>query len=304
MAAKRDLKAYNAALEQRGSLTLFIDEDVIAAWNAAPRTGERGAPATYGAAAYNACYSFQLLYKLPLRQTRGLVNSLLKLMGEPLAAPSVASLSERRASVTLEPVAWGATGPLTLILDATGFKTTGDGEWLADKHRAGRAPRRYRKLHIGTDADTGQVVAFAVTDSGVGDVTLTGELVAQATARRELAELIADGAYDAKTTYELVSDYHGAKATVRLPWNATRGLHPARDESFRVQNWLGRDGWRKRYDYGRRSRVEATMSRLKRLAPRLSTRSPASQAAELRTLVGVANRFNAGDGSVGAFPIS
>lgn len=293
MAGKRDWAAYNAKLESRGSLTLFLDDEVIAAWNDAPRSGVAGAPATYGDAAYAACYSFQMLYKMPLRQTRGFVNSLLLLMGAALRAPSVSSLCERRASIAVEPVDFDATGPLTLILDATGFRTVGAGDWQVDKHGSARTTRRrYRKLHIGTDADTGQIVSFRVTDSSVADITAMPALVAQATERRDLAEMIADGAYDSKATYELVSDYHDAKTTVRLPWNAARGLHWARDESFRVMNWHGQDEWRKRLDYGRRSRIEATMSRLKRLAPRLSTRSPAAQAAELRVLVDVANRLN------------
>lgn len=292
MAKKKDWKAYNAALERRGSLTLFLDEEVIAAWHATSKTGMRGCPATYSDAAYAACYSFQMLYSMPLRQTRGFINSLMNLMNTGLEAPSIASLSERRSHVTVEPVSYDAAGPLTLILDATGFKTVGAGDWQVDKHGSAKtARRRYRKLHIGTDADTGQIVSFRVTDSSVADIKAMPGLIEDAIERRDLAELIADGAYDSNATYELVGDYHGAKTTVRLPWNAAKGNHADRDESRRVQNWLGRDGWRKRYDYGRRSRIEGTMSCLKRLAPRLATRNADAQEAELRTLIGMANKF-------------
>jgi transposase len=294
MAKKRDWAAYNAALERRGSLTIFVDDDVIDAWMNVERPGRPGAPYTYSEAAYRACYSFQLLYNLPLRQTRGFMNSLLRLMGTALSAPSPASLCEQRQRHVLEPFVAPATGPLTLILDATGFKTTGAGEWLNHKWHAGQAngePRRWRKLHIGVDHATGQIVSFAATNSSVGDITAAPALIHDAAKQREVAEVLADGAYDSRKMYELICDELGAKATIRLPWTAARGLHPQRDEAFRIVNWLGQDEWRRRTAYGRRSYVETTMSRLKRLKPRLAARSAAGQVAELSTLIGVANRL-------------
>jgi transposase len=140
------------------------------------------------------------------------------------------------------------------------------------------------------------IVSYAVTDSSVADVTAAPELITNAAARAAanngaLAEVVADGAYDARKLYELICDDLGAEATIRLPWNAARGLHPARDESFRVLNWHGAAEWRRRNAYGRRSLVETTMSRLKRLRPVLSSRGNANQAAELSTLISVANRF-------------
>jgi hypothetical protein len=288
----RDWASYNRKLEQRGSITLFLDEEVIDGWLSWERTGMRGAPALYSQAAYRACYSFQMLYGLPLRQTHGFVSSLLTLLDTGLEAPSVASLSERRAFVEIEPITWNPALPLTLILDSTGFKTGGDGEWLSDKHRRGAKRRRYRKLHVGIDHETGQIVAFKVTDSSVSDIEAMDELVAQATERRDLAELIADGAYDAKETYELGCDYHGAKVTVRLPKNARVGLHPRRDNSFRLCGVLGKKDWGKALGYGRRSRVETTMSQLKGIADSLSTRSEASQEAELRLLIDTVNRWS------------
>lgn len=304
MATERNWSEYNAALERRGSLTLFVDEDVIRDWLCVERPGRPGAPFTYSETAYKACYSLQLLHNMALRQTRGFMNSLLSLLGTTLTAPSISSLCEQRQRLNIEPFVaphGGDNGglPTTLILDATGFKAAGAGEWLNHKWHTGQGgeatSRRWRKLHIGIDYDTGQIVSYAVTDSSVGDVTAAPQLIKDAVARAPIAEVIADGAYDAKSLYELIGDDMGAKATIRLPWNAIRGLHPQRDEGFRVQNWLGAAEWRRRNAYGRRSLVETTMSRLKLLLPRLTARSDAGQVAELRTLIDVANRLIADD---------
>lgn len=303
MARVRDWAAYNTALERRGALTLFIDESVISEWLNVERPDRPGAPFTYSESAYRACYSIQALHGLPLRQTRGFVNSLLSLLGTRLTAPSPASLCEQRQRLNIEPFVAphggdnGSAPPMTLILDATGFKAVGAGEWLNHKWHAGQggkaAPRRWRKLHIGIDHATGQIVSYAVTDSSVGDVTAAPGLIKDAAARAPIAEVIADGAYDAQALYKLIADDLGAKVTIRLPWNAARGLHPQRDEHFRVINWVGAAEWRKRNAYGRRSLVETTMSRLKRLKPRLAARTAAGQAAELTALIGVANRLAA-----------
>jgi hypothetical protein len=110
MAGKRDWAGYNAALERRGSLTLFVDDDTLAGWLNVERPGRPGAPFTYSDAAYRACYQLQIVYGLPLRQTRGLVTSLLSLLGARLRVPSVASLSEQRARVNAEPLAAPARG--------------------------------------------------------------------------------------------------------------------------------------------------------------------------------------------------
>jgi hypothetical protein len=183
---------------------------------------------------------------------------------------------------------------MTLVLDATGFKSAGEGEWRNHKWGQGsdeHKRRKWIKLHIGIDLATGQIISFVISDSSVGDVTAAPELIHEAACRGQIDEVIADGAYDAKILYEQIGDELGAKVTIRLPSNAVYGLHPQRDEALSLITELGEKEWRRRNAYGRRSLVETTMSRLKLLKPRLAARSVAGQKAELRALIDVANRL-------------
>ena len=111
--------AYNEALKRRGSLTIWLDPEMI--WDAAP-TGRRGRQQTYSDAAIQACLSMKVLFGMALRQTTGFVESLLKLIGWDWAVPDFSTLSRRQKTLAVNIPYRGSRGPLHLLIDSTGIK--------------------------------------------------------------------------------------------------------------------------------------------------------------------------------------
>src|ERR1700748_1089526 len=151
---------YDAALRQRGSLTVWFTEEAIAAWRAEPRTTRGGQP-HYSALAITTALTLRAVFRLALRQTEGLIGSIIRLLGLDLAIPDHSTLS-RPAETRAGGGPPSPAGPVHLLVDSTGLKLCGAGEWLVKNHRTSRR-RSWRKLHIGVDADTGRIVAAALT---------------------------------------------------------------------------------------------------------------------------------------------
>src|SRR3954452_17381126 len=129
--------AYDASLRQRGSLTVWFTEEAIAAGAAEPRT-TRGGHAWYSPLAILTALTLRAVFRLTFRQTEGLIASIISLLGLTLRVPDHTTLSRRAA--TLE-VPWpqrhcGSSGaePMHLLVDSTGLKLCGAGEWLVEKH--------------------------------------------------------------------------------------------------------------------------------------------------------------------------
>jgi hypothetical protein len=151
--------------------------------------------------------TLRALFRLALRQTEGLISSIIGLLGLPLRVPDHSTLSRRAANLEVpRPTRPGSNAgahgenkgegePLHLLVDSTGLKLCGAGEWLIEKHGT-QARRSWRKLHIGLDAETGQIVATALTTKDVDDAAQVGPLLDQVTG--EVASITADGAYDQK----------------------------------------------------------------------------------------------------------
>ena len=108
-----------------------------------------------------------LVFGLALRQTEGLIGSVIGLLGLDLAVPDHSTLSRRAKTLEMPPLRRAGTGPLHLLVDSTGLKLGGAGEWLVEKHGTSRR-RSWRKLHIGVDADSGEIVALEVTRKDIG----------------------------------------------------------------------------------------------------------------------------------------
>ena len=157
---------YDAALRQRGSLTVWFTEEAIAAWRAEPRTTRGGQP-HYSALAITTALTLRAVFRLALRQTEGLIGSVIRLLGLDLAIPDHSTLS-RRAETPAVAGPPSSAEPVHLLVDSTGLKLSGAGEWLVEKHGTSRR-RSWRKLHIGVDADTGRIVAAALTTNDVDD---------------------------------------------------------------------------------------------------------------------------------------
>ena len=145
---------YDASLRQRGSLTVWFSEEAIAAWRAEPRT-TRGGQAHYSALAIRTALTLRAVFRLALRQTEGLIGSILRLLGLDLAVPDHSTLSRRAETLEVPRPCSSSGGPVHLLVDSTGLRLCGPGEWLVEKHGT-RRRRAWRKLHIGLDAETGR----------------------------------------------------------------------------------------------------------------------------------------------------
>ena len=168
--------AYDAGLRARGSLTVWFTPDAVAAWRAEPRTGRGGQP-SYSALAIATALTLRAVFRLALRQTEGLIGSVLQLLGLNLPVPDHSTLSRRAETLAVaRPKAGNA--PVHLLVDSTGLKLCGPGEWLAEKHGTKRR-RAWRVLHLATDADTGRIVASVLTDRDADDGSQVGPLLDQ-----------------------------------------------------------------------------------------------------------------------------
>jgi IS5 family transposase len=179
-----------------------------------------------------------------LRQTEGLVNSLLELMGLDLPVPDHTTLSRRAGTLAVAPQARTASGPLHLLVDSTGVKLSGPGEWLVEKHGTLRR-RAWRKLHLGVDAETGTIVASTLTSKEVDDAAELGALLDQIDG--PLAAVIADGAYDQDNVYATVAE-HSAEAAVVVPPRSTAVPSPSAETdppsvTAISRSWPSTAGW-------------------------------------------------------------
>lgn len=181
---------YNRALARRVSLSIWFDPETQ--WLAAP-TGKRGRQPVFTDAAIQTCLTLKALFGLPLRQATGMVTSLLELAGLDWPVPDFSTLCRRQKTLTVHVPYRPSTGALHLLIDSTGVKAEGDGEWLARKHGPSK-PRDWRKGHLGIDAETLEIRAIEVTGSRIGDATMLPDLLDQIPDDQPLGMVTADGA--------------------------------------------------------------------------------------------------------------
>ena len=228
------------------------------------------------------------MFGLRLRQTEGLLASVLQLMGLDLAVPDHTTLS-RRASISRLPGRrqgrrFPGDGPVHVLIDSTGLEIHGAGQWLEEKHGA-RSRRSWRKLHLVLDADSGEIIAHVMTDQDTGDSSQVEPLLDQIDG--EIGQCTADGAYDGKPTYKAVTNHSGS-ATIVIPPRAnaieradTEPLSQ-RDRHIAAINTDGRMKWQAATSYGKRSLVEIAIGRYKSIiGRRLRARSFRTQQTEV-----------------------
>jgi hypothetical protein len=285
--------AYDIALRQRGSLTVWFSEAAIVAWKAEPRATRGGQP-RYSALAITTALTLRAVFRLALRQTEGLVASLLRLLGLDLAAPDHSTMSRRGETLPVSRPRPGSE-PLHLLVDSTGLKLCGPGEWLVEKH-ATRTRRSWRKLHIGVDADTGQIIAAELTNKDVDDGSQVGPLLEQIAG--PVASFTGDGAYDRDDVYREVCQRHPDAAVIVPPRSsgvpsATAETAPTkRDGHLQLIAERGRMGWQRASGYNWRALVEADIGRYKRvIGDALRSRTEGRQTTEVAIAVASLNRM-------------
>ncbi len=264
-------------------------------WEAVP-SGRRGRQQSYSDAAIQACLTLKVLVGLPLRQTIGFVASLLELSGLGWSVPDFSTLSRRQKALDVTIPYRGSNGARHLLVDSTGIKVEGEGEWHTRKHGGSRR-RVWRKIHLGIDEETLEIRAVEVTSSNVGDAPMLPDLLAQIPAGEEIATVTADGAYDTRACHDAIAA-RGAAAVIpprrtARPWKPDTAGARARNEVLRASKHLGRALWRNWSGYHRRSRVETKINCVKLLGQRLMSRDFDRQVAEVQIRAAVMNRFTA-----------
>src|SRR5215510_366466 len=164
----RNWRAYNRALINRGRLTVWFDEHAIAGWrNTEPAIGP-GAPRTYADLAIECALVFKSVYRLSLRAAQGFLTSVMELMKLPLPIPDYSTVSRRQGVLPVQLSPSRCHGPRHIVIDSTGLRVYGAGEWRVKKHRMSRR-RTWRKLHLGIDERTKEILAVELTGSRVHD---------------------------------------------------------------------------------------------------------------------------------------
>jgi hypothetical protein len=292
--------AYEAGLRQRGSLTVWFTDEAVAAWAAAPRTTRGGQP-SYSPLAILTALTLRAVFRLAYRQAEGLIGSIISLLGLTLRVPDHTTLSRRSSTLAVprpqssSTDVGGSARPQHLLVDSTGLKLCGAGEWLIEKHGT-RTRRSWRKLHLGVDAGTGQIVAVALTSKEVDDAAQVGPLLDQVTG--PLGSLTADGAYDQDGVYAEVAERHPDAAVIVPPRRTAVLSDQAETEPTQRDRHLqriaetSRRAWQKVSDYNKRARVEAAIGRWKQvIGDGLRSRIDERRVTEVNVAVDVLNRM-------------
>jgi len=294
----RNWPQYNQALITRGRLTFWLDEDAIEAWRATEHEYRRGAPRIYSDTAIECALVLKSIFSLSLRSAQGFTSSLIELMRLDLPVPDYTTLSRRQRSLGVQLSLRSAAHPRHVVVDATGLKVYGVGEWHMRKHRAGKR-RTWRKLHLGVDEATKEIVAVEVTMSNVHDSRMLPKLLSQVPG--QLRQVSGDTAYDTRACYQAINEY-GAMAGIiprRRAWLWKPKDCPGatlRNRNIQGIRELGRYEWRVSSGGTRQSVAENSVFRFKRLfGPRLAARCFDSQRTETLVKCMVLNRMTSID---------
>jgi hypothetical protein len=281
----RNWDKYNQSLVRRGRLTLWIAEDMLSQWRNTESNGQRGANDYYSDLAIECILTLRVVYHLPLRQTEGLACSIMEMMHIELDVPDYTTLCRRakRLGVRLEPSP--SEQARHIVIDSTGVKVYGEGEWKVRQHGASKR-RTWRKVHLGVDVATQEIIAVEMTSNDVGDCEVLPTLLEQIDG--EITAVGADGAYDTAEVYATIQQ-RGARSVIPPRRGAKiwhhgnqKGLPHPRDENLRHIRTHGRKHWKQQSEYHQRSLAETAVYRFKTIfGEKLSARLFESQCTEV-----------------------
>lgn len=295
--------AYNQGLINRGSITLWYDEDAKDKWF---HNGEatRGGQRIYSDFCIETVLKLRYTFNLALRQTEGFMKSLLLLLKVDLPVMNYSTLCRRQAGLSVD---LGVNAPpqgerIHILIDSTGLKVFGEGEWKVRMH--GYSKRRtWRKFHVGVDAKTGQITSCVLTDNAVADAAMVEPILDETEANGcVIDQLSGDGAYDKSKVWQ-ACQHRGIKPTIPPRIDA---VHEVDGDGFQVDNArnsilndidiggleVNRAGWKRASGYHQRSKVETTMFRTKcTLGRNLSSRAFENQVNEARIKATILNKY-------------
>ena len=283
--------SYNSALINRGNLSIWFDPKTQ--WYAQPK-GKHGRNQTYSDTAIQCCLMIKSLFHLSLRMVTGFVQSLIHLCRLDWTAPDYSTICRRQKHIDIAINYQKSSNGLQLLVDSTGLKFLGEGEWKRKKHQP-EYRRQWRKLHIGIDAETLQIRAIQLTTNNVSDSQVLGDLLDQIPQDEQMDSVYTDGAYDTKQCRQVIADRQ-AHAVIpprknAKPWKDTKTSSLERNELLRTVKRLGRTIWKNWSGYHRRSLIETKMHCIKLLGDKLRARNFQSQVNEIHARVAVLNKF-------------
>ena len=282
--------AYEGGLRQRGSVTIWISEDVRKAWCYRGRR-KPGGKQVYSNVAIETFWTIGMLYALPLRQTEGFIESLFQLAGFSLPVPDHTVVSRRVRKLGKVPMLpRKSRGPIHLLVDSSGLRIHVGSARKPPERRA------WRKIHLAVDRETGDIMAADLTASNTPDAARVPALLGQTDS--ELDSFSGDGTYDKELVYEQVAAHSPDRRTlVVIPPQKNALLHddPAladRNRHIRSIERIGRREWHLRSGFTKRSRVENVVYRYKVILGReMKARTLAGQRVEARIGCGILNRM-------------
>lgn len=289
---------YNRSLVQRGSITIWVEEEAIKGWLAKKTSGKRGRPPVYSNAAILMLLILREVYRLPLRALQGMATSIFSLMGLTLPVPCYSQICRRSAKLGRVFKRLPRKGHVDVVFDSTGLKVYGEGEWKVRAHGIGKR-RTWKKFHVGIDPTTQEILVCELTDRDGGDASTAVKMLGEVDGT--LRNAYGDGAYDGCNFREAVAK-RGGNPKIPPPRNATykeakEGWERQRDAALAEIEGLGSDEearalWKKLNGYHRRSLVETTMYRLKQiLGGNLKSRSHSNQVTEVQCKCLVLNKM-------------
>lgn len=257
---------YNESLRQRGAITVWLSDEAISQWYEPDRVYDgTGTPRLYTDFAIMTSHEIRLIYKLPLRQCQGFINSLFRLMNIPLSCPNFSVLSKILGELNIKVPRYKKTDTPddtihAIAIDSTGLKRFGRGEWHQEKYELS-SKASWRKLHLAIN-ESHYIEACVLTDRFSHDDSQVEPLLAQIA--KPIDHFTADGAYDETPVYNVVIA-HSPDVDVVIPPRATAVVNDKaaamRNRNIQEIKDNGRMQWQKKKEYGRRNYSELGVQR-------------------------------------------
>lgn len=289
--------AYNKSLVERGSITVWISDEVLDEWRPKPKgRRQRGGQVKYSDRVIECLLTLKAVFRLPYRQTEGLGRSIIQLLGVPVPVPDYTTLCKRSADLAVDLSPCQVQGAKHIVVDSTGLKVYGEGEWKVRQHGYAKH-RTWRKLHLSVNEATHSLEAVVLTEVQVDDAQAGCQLLQETVG--SITQVSGDGSYDKRKFYKAAVEREVERIAVPPRRNARIWQHGnssqpplPRDQNLRQIRRIGRKRWKQEAGYHRRSLAETAVFRFKTIfGNTLSARSLSRQITEARIKAAVLNRM-------------
>jgi hypothetical protein len=285
---------------KRGSLTLWIDQEVAKSWENSEQTGERGHPEVYKDSWIELILTVGMVYHLPLRQLEGFIQSLLNLAKwQGVKVPDFTTLSRGRKDLNIQVSRRKFSEAITVVVDSSGAKVYGEGEWKVRVHGKSKH-RTWRKVHLAIEPKTNELLSLDVSTNDVTDDEMLPDVLEGIDETIVIEQVCGDGGYDRSNSYQAIAK-RKAKAVIPPRKDANIKQHGNsnappldRDQNLRAIRKQGRKRWKQTSGYHQRSKAESGIFRYKTiLGDTLNARLFESQCVEMKLGGKILNKMSA-----------